>query len=128
MKHPCRRPAGPEPDISLAESRNAGSTGGKSAIVRQRDRHALDGHRGPGRAVSGRDQRKLAIHRVAQGDAMLAVPESKAVIERFGVFVGELELPAPAAVGRLIDARLLSRPDAQHKSLVCVESLDIAKI
>src|ERR1041384_2550343 len=104
MKDPRRRSSGAKPHIFLPEGRNACSARRESAFARQGSRHTLDGDGSPGRTVAGRDQRKLAIYRVAERDAMFAVPEGKAVIERLGIFVGELELPVLAAIGRLIDA------------------------
>src|SRR5581483_4930853 len=103
MKHPRRRAAGSEPDIFLAEGRNAGAAGGKSAFTGQRSRHRLDRYWFPIRSVAGRDQRELAAHRIAEGDSMLAIPEGKAVIKRFRIFVGELGLPDLATVNGLVD-------------------------
>src|SRR5579859_5339911 len=128
MKNPCRRPAGAEPDILLPVGRNTCPAGRESAFVRQGDRHAPDRHWCPRRAIAGGDERELAVNGIAQSDPMFAVPESKTIIERFGIFVGKLELPDLAAVSRLIYPRLLSRPDAQYKRRVPIKGLYIAKV
>src|SRR5579859_5340917 len=107
MKYPRRRPSSTEPDILFPVGRNARPARGESAFIGQRRRHTFDCHRRPGCAVAGRDQREFSIDGIAHGDPVLAVPERKAVVERPGIFVGELELPALAAVGCLVNPRLL---------------------
>src|SRR4051794_27432944 len=128
MKHARSRATGGEPGIVLAESGNAGAAGGKSAFTRQRRRHIFDCYRIPRHAVRGGDQWKLAVHRIAYGDAVRAVPEGKAIIKSLGIAVGELPLPYLAAVRGFINTRLITGADAEHEGRVLVKGLDIAKI
>src|SRR5579871_2629516 len=103
MKHARSRASCAEPDVVLTESRNAGAAGGERAFTGQRSRHVFDRHGIPGHAVRGSDQREFAVYRIAYGNSMRTVPESKAIIKSFRIAVGELPLPDPAAVGGLID-------------------------
>src|SRR6266853_2400141 len=128
MKHAGRRAAGAEPHIFLAERRDTRAAGGKSAFIGQRRRHLSYSYRSPACSVRSLDQRELAVHRIAHRDTMRRVPEGKAIVKSFGIFVGELQAPYLTAIGGLVDAGLLSRPDAQNERGVLVEGLDIAKI
>src|SRR5579864_6374511 len=128
MEYARRRTSCAEPDVVLAESRNACAARGESALIGQGRGHVFDHDRIPGHAVRGGDQRELAVQRIAHGDSVRAVPESKAIIKSLGIAVGELPLPDSAAVGGLIDTRLIARANAQDKGGILVESLDIAKV
>ena len=46
--------------------------------------------------------------RVADGDTVIAIPESHAIKKALGIFVGELQIPVFAAVGGLVNARLIA--------------------
>src|SRR5580765_2806445 len=59
---------------------------------------------------------------------MCAVPEGKTIVERFGIFVGELKLPDLAAITGFVDARLLPRTDAEDERCVLVKGLNITKV
>ena len=85
-------------------------------------------HRIPGHAVRGRNQRELAVHRIAHGDSVCAVPEGKAIVKSFGIAVGELPLPDLAAVRGFINTRLIARANAEHERGVLVKGLNVAKI
>src|SRR6478609_7471981 len=128
MKHARGRTAGSEPDIILAVSRDTCPAGGKSAFIWQCGRHALDCHRRPRRAIAGGDEGKLAIDGIAQSNPMFAVPEGKAIIERFGIAIDELPLPDFAAVGGLINTRLFAGTNTEHERRVPIKGLNIAKI
>ena len=128
MKDSRGRAAGPKPDIVFAESRDAGAAGGECAFAGQRCGHFLDRHRIPGHAIRSKNQREFAIDGITERDSVCHVPESKAIVERFGIFVGELKLPDPAAVRGFVDARLLTRANAEDERRVLVEGLDIAKV
>src|SRR5206468_855386 len=85
-------------------------------------------HRIPCHAIGGGDQRKSAVHRIAHGDSVRAVPEGKAIVKSLGIAVGELPLPYPATVRGLINTRLIARADAEHERGVLVKGLNVAKV
>src|SRR5579872_2074676 len=104
MKNTSPGSTGHKPDIRLTLCCNTGSAGGKCAfaflcggkagLIEQLPLFA---------AVLGRDELELAVNRVAQGDAMVSIPEGHAVEESFWVMVGELKLPVRAGIRRTID-------------------------
>src|SRR5437899_3251373 len=116
MKYAGCGAAGYEPRIPRAKSNKAGAACGKSAFIRQRCRQAARMQRRPGFPIGSTEKKKLAIYRIADSDAMLAIPEGKAVVKGFGLLIGELKLPVLAAVFRFVDAGLLSRPGSQNES------------
>ena len=50
-------------------------------------------------AVFGCDQLKFVVYGIAEGDAVVGVPERHAIEEALGVLVGELQGPGVAGVG-----------------------------
>src|SRR5262249_53417488 len=78
-------------------------------------------------AVRGDDQLELPLDGVAEGDAVLLVPEGDGVEEGRGVGGLELQRPGPAAVGRLVDAGGLAGAGAEQVGSGPPERLDGAE-
>ena len=83
MKDPRRfGSARGEPDVVLAVGDEAGAAGGEGPLVRQGRRQVLRRKRFPVRsAVGGDDQLKSPFDGVAEGDAVLFVPEGDGIEE-----------------------------------------------
>src|ERR1700749_594063 len=120
--------AGGKPDVVFSESRDAGAAGGESAFFGQGVWHFLHEDRIPINAVAGGNQGELAIHGVAHGNAVGAVPEGKAIIKSIGIVVCELALPDASAISGLIDAGFVAFANAEYVGGVFVKSADITKI
>src|SRR5262249_6542003 len=83
-----RRPGPPrrEPDVLRAAGDEAAAAGREGPLAGQGRRQGLGRERLPaGAAVRGDDQLKLPLDRVAEGDAVLLVPEGDGVEEGRGV-------------------------------------------
>ena len=65
-------------------------------------------------AVAGRQDAELPVHRVAHGEAVAAVEEGEAVVERLGVGVAEGLRPGRSAVVGAVDAGGLALADGQR--------------
>src|SRR5579862_7357902 len=70
----------------------------------------------------------LVSDRIAKNDAMGAVPECDGVEKTFGIFVGELQLPVPARICCVVDARLIARPGRHEKRLLVRKGSHAAEI
>ena len=84
-------------------------------------------------AVFGCDQFKFELagvvcDRIADGDAVIAIPESHAIEKAFGVFVGELQRPGFAGVGGFVDARLVAGSGAEQVGEVGAEGFYVAEV
>jgi hypothetical protein len=79
-------------------------------------------------AVGGNDQLKLPFDRVAEGNAVLLVPESKGI--KKGCRVGTLELQRPrlAAVAGFVNAGSVALAGAEQVGRGVTERLDIAEV
>src|SRR5262245_42888188 len=98
MKH-TRRPgsAGAEPDVVLPAGDETRAAGREGAFFRQGCWSAPLRQRRPRRAaIIGDDQVEPPVHGVAQCNAVLLVPKSDCVKERFRLSILELELPSLA--------------------------------
>src|SRR5262249_31173008 len=122
-------PAGREPDVLLAAGDEAGAAGGEGSLARQGRRQSLCRERLPaGAAVRGDNQLELPLYGVAEGDAVLLVPEGDGVEEGRGVGTLELHHPGPAAVGRLVDAGGVAGAGAEQVGGGLPERLDVAEV
>ena len=80
-----------EPGISVAVNHQARAAGGERALAGQGGRHSVGGGPVPGlAAVVGRQNDETSADRVAQGEAVVGVPECQGVEEALGVRVREL--------------------------------------
>src|SRR5258708_3598621 len=117
MKDTRRRTSRDKPGIVFAGYGNAGAAGSEAAFIGQRSRKSFRHERLPGLAVGSHEQRKFSIHRIAHSDAMLVIPEGKAIVKGLRIGIGELQLPCTAAIVCLVDSRLIAVADAQYKRL-----------
>ena len=97
MKHArTLRTSGAEPDISLTMAGNTGA-GGECGFCLQNLRQAGQ-HRPMIAAIMRFEHGKMVSDRVANGDAVIAIPKGEAVKEIFRIEGNELLLPGFAAV------------------------------
>src|SRR5690606_24465194 len=69
-----------------------------------------------------------AVNRIAHRQAIVSVAAGDSVIKRSLIFIGELQLPAFAAVHRLVDPRRIAVADTQYICRFCIERFDVAEI
>src|SRR4051812_16520085 len=74
------------------------------------------------------DELEPTLDRVAQGDAILLVPERHCVEEPVLVRVLELQFPGLAAISRLVDARVPAGAGAEQVGGGLGERLDVPEV
>src|SRR5579883_742245 len=118
-----------EPNIILAVRDETGAAGRESAFVGQGRRQVGPGKRSPIRAaILGDYQLKLSLDGIAQGNAVLVVPEGKRIKEAIAVGIFELKAPRFAAILSFVNLGFIARPGAQEVGPPFIESFDIAKV
>src|SRR5262249_47242433 len=107
----------------------AGAAGREGAFAGQRRRKILCRKRLPVASAVYRDnQLKHALHRVAEGDAVLLVPERDGIKEGRGIIALELQLPRLAAIGRFVDAGSVAGAGAEQIGSGLSKRLDVAEV
>jgi hypothetical protein len=100
----------------------------KGALTRGRGRHPLGRNPGPGgSAICCRQNRQLALNRVANHQTAPGVPESETVVEPLGVLVGELEQPAAPSVDRFVDPGAIAEARAEQPGCSVVHRVHVAE-
>src|SRR3989449_8665052 len=122
-----RRAAGTDPGALSALGRDTGPT------RRERRLTVLGGRELvadvlPRRSICGADHRKSAVDGVGHGDAALAGPERKTVVEAVRVLVLKLQRPGPAAVGGLVNAGVGADAGRQQIGRRLRNAFDIAEL
>jgi hypothetical protein len=71
---------------------------------------------------------KATINWVAEGEAVLCVPERQGIEKGLRLVILELQRPAAAAVRRFVNARCRPVPDAEQPSDPTIQRFDITKV
>ncbi len=103
------------------------AAGGKRALVVERGGQSAE-TRPRAAAVTGADDPKLIVGRVAEGDAVVLVPERHGVKEGISVGARELRDPCGATVGSLEDARRVTVADAQDIGGHSIDGVHVTKV
>src|ERR1700688_4520985 len=85
-----------EPDIGRSLHRNTGITGGERAFSRQARYARLPPRRA---AIVRQEDQEAPVHRIAQHDAMLAIPERNRIKKHTGGLLFKCRRPILAAIG-----------------------------
>src|SRR3954468_20471519 len=129
MKDPGCRSSRGEPYILFSLGHEARATCGERAFAINGTGQRLGRNVGPCfSAIIGRDQLEMAVHRIAHGNSVIAIPESHAVKETFWIFVSELQQPVFATINSLVNARLLAWACREQISDTCAECFDIPEV
>src|ERR1019366_928942 len=103
-----------EPDVVLVTGDQAGAAGREGPFTRQGWWEGLCRKRFPiGSAVFGYNQLKHPFDRIAEGNAVLLVPERDSIEKGCGVGTLELHHPRLAVVGRFVNAGGVARAGAE---------------
>ena len=111
-------PSGSEPGVPITFDHQAGAAGGKRSLALPGRRHVLRRWFFPGHAaVIGRQDREPSVHRVAQYDPMVGIPERQRIQEAFRVGVLEAQGPGVSTVIGGIDPRFRALADREQERL-----------
>src|SRR5262249_38675311 len=100
-----RRTAGRDPGVLQSLGGDASPAGGKGRLTGERRRHIV-GDGMPTPSVPRTQLRKHATYRIAVSEAAAGGPERKAIVERSGKLVGELDRPVRATVVGFVDPKV----------------------
>jgi hypothetical protein len=120
--------AGDKVDFALIVDEETGVAGGKRALGGESRRHVVARKLTPVVAVAGVDEKELAVHRIAQGEALFFGDADERVEEESRTLVGKLEFPTFAAVGGFVDARIFGFAAGHGIGDLFIEGLDSAEI
>ena len=86
------------------------------------------GQRTPVHAVVCANELKIALNRIAQRNAVSAIPKRHAIVKTLWIAVRELQGPGLPRIGRLVNARLIARPGRQQVSFIRAEGLQVTEV
>jgi len=82
-----------------------------------------------GAGIAGDEQFEAAVHRISDGDAVLAVPKRKTIVEGIGQLILELHGPCGATVRRLVNPEVGGVvPDGLQVSDFVTDALHVAEL
>src|SRR5579862_7513305 len=118
-----------EPDVTVAVGDEAGTAGREGSLAWEGRRKVLCRKRFPvGSTVCGDNQLKRPFDRVAQGHAIVLVPEGHGIKKSRGVGAFELQGPRLAAVDCFVDAGSVASAGAEQIGSRLSKRLDIAEV
>ena len=128
-KHTRDFAARPEPDIFTALYGNARTACRERSFASLRHGKLVRRNLFPhSTAVVGPEQDELAIHWIAQHDAVFAIPEGHAIEKAFWILIGVLQLPGLTRIRSFVNSRRLPGACAQQVRGRDTERLHIAEI
>ena len=118
--------AGCKPSFIPSANDEASVTGRKRSLVRKRRRGVLP--QPVPAAIPGGQNDELAIHRIAEQDAVPCIPKGHGIEKALGIRIRELEGPMGARIGGLVNARFVAGAAREQEDGAAIHGVYSAKI